>query len=227
MMLRATIICLAAAVILMVSSKVFTPKPAAADEAICNVPADAALGLEDYQAAIRLHQHWLLSHPKDALAHYHLGFAYGMVGRGSEEIGEYQKAVFLGLHEWDLFLNLGLAYAERGNLSNAATALKNAVLLEPGRAEPHFNLALVYEAEHRLGDALKEITISRRLRPEDQDIENAGAILCAETGDLSCARNLWTHLAQSGYSPAQANLAILDRITDTRSTVPQLIGSRW
>jgi Flp pilus assembly protein TadD len=201
------------AAILMFSSARCSSQPTAPDESICDVPADSALGLEDYPAAIKLHRRVLRSHPNDALAHYHLGFAYGMVGRGAEEIEEYRNAASLGLHNWDLFLNLGLAYAERWELSNAAAALEHAVSLGPERAETHFNLALVYEREHRVSEALREIAISRRLRPHDLDIENTNAILCAEMGDVHCARTLWTHLVHTApaYSPARTNLAMLNR----------------
>jgi Flp pilus assembly protein TadD len=219
-----TTVCLAAATVLIVWCRpAFSQQPAAPDEQICDVRADAALGLEDYPTAIKLHQYLLRSHPNDALAHYHLGFAYGMVGRSAEEIDEYQKAVTLGLHNWDLFLNLGMAYVAQGELADAAEALEYAALRAPERPETHFNLALVYEAEHRLSEALKEITIARRLSPDDQDIENTNAVLCAEMGDVHCARMLWTHLAQAGYSPARANLAILTRITSPGRNLSPLI----
>jgi|SRR6516165_2915805 hypothetical protein len=76
---------------------------------VCNVAADYSLGLEEYSEAIRLHKQFLVRHPDNALAHYHLGFAYGMIGHTQEEIREYLAAVNLGLSDWDLFLNLGLA----------------------------------------------------------------------------------------------------------------------
>ena len=68
-----------------------------------------------------------------------------MVGRHREEIAEYQRAVDLGLTDWTLFLNLGLAYLEQRDFKSAANVLKMAVLLAPERAEPHYNLALAYE----------------------------------------------------------------------------------
>ncbi|MBV8454492.1 MAG: hypothetical protein JOZ29_19790, partial [Deltaproteobacteria bacterium] len=80
------------------------------EDQVCNVAADYMLGLEDYPEAIRLHRQVLARHPYNALAHYHLGFAYGMAGQTQEEICEYLAAVNLGLANWDLFLNLGLAY---------------------------------------------------------------------------------------------------------------------
>lgn len=212
---RATVY-VAAAAVLVFMRPAFSQQPAPYQE-ICDVDADSALGLEDYATAIRLHSRILRSHQNDALVHYHLGFAYGMVGRLSEEVEQYRTAATLGLAKWDLFLNLGLAYAERGELSNASTALEHAVLLGPERGEAHFNLAIVYERENMLSQALREITIARRLEPHDLDVSNTNAILCAETGDFHCAHNLWTYLVQSApdYSPARANLAILSRAVNT------------
>src|ERR1700746_410162 len=83
---------------------------AVVQEEACDITADYALGLEDYAAAITFHRRVIHAHPANALAHYHLGFAYGMTGQSSREISEYLKAVRLGLHVWDLFLDLGLAY---------------------------------------------------------------------------------------------------------------------
>jgi Flp pilus assembly protein TadD len=224
----------AAAVLITLSCPVFAGEPVTAYKQTCDVPADLALGLEDYPTAIILHRRVVHSRPHDALAHYHLGFAYGMVGQRSEEIDEYRKAATLGLDNWDLFLNLGLAYADRGELSNAAKALEHAALLDPERAEPHFNLALVYERQNRLSEAIKEIAISRYLAPEDPDVENTNAILCAEVGDPLCARNLWMHLIQAApdYSPARVNLVILNREVPRAALLGQhpnlspLIGSR-
>jgi len=83
---------------------------AAPKEEICDVNADFVLGLENYSAAIALHRKVLRAHNDNAFAHYHLGFAYGISRRTADEISEYLAAARLGLHKWDLFLNLGLAY---------------------------------------------------------------------------------------------------------------------
>jgi tetratricopeptide (TPR) repeat protein len=162
----------------------------------CDFAADVALGLEDYPTAIVLHRRLLQSEGNNAIAHYHLGFAYGMVGRTAEEISEYRAAIGLGLKTWDLFLNLGLAHFDRHELENATAALETAVALGPQHAETHFNLAVVYERENRLHEALREIVVSLVLAPEDLDAANADAIICAKMGK---------------YAPARTNLAILNR----------------
>lgn len=110
----------------------------------CDVAADAALKFGDYATAIELHRKLLRSEGDSPIAHYHLGFAFGMAGLTDEEIGEYQTAIALGFKKWDLFLNLGLAYADRQDLKDATTALETAVSLGPEHAETHFNLAVVY-----------------------------------------------------------------------------------
>jgi tetratricopeptide (TPR) repeat protein len=183
----------------------------AADQEVCDTAADFALGQEDYSAAVRLHQKHVRSHPDDALAHYHLGFADGMMGRRADEISEYGIAAHLGLQKWDLFLNLGLAYLDQNDLVEATTALETAAALGPEHAETHFNLALVYERRYLLGEALREITTSRRLAPEDRDAANTNAIICAEMHKPSCAYDIWTRLIRIApdYAPARTNLSIL------------------
>lgn len=184
---------------------------AGTEEGICDVNADLVLGLEDYPTAITLHRKVLRAHNDNALAHYHLGFAYGMSGRTAEEISEYLEAARLGLERWDLFLNLGLAYLGQNESLKATNALRTAVLLAPDRPEAHSNLAIAYEKGNKLREALQEINASLHLAPEDPDERNTKAIICAELGDFYCARDEWAHLVQVApdYVPARVNLAIL------------------
>jgi tetratricopeptide (TPR) repeat protein len=125
---------------------------ASSQEEICDVNADfAALGLEDYPASIALHRKVLRARNDNALAHYHLGFAYRHT---TEETSEYLAAKRLGLDKWDLFLNLGLAYLSQNDWAKAITTLQTAVSLGPDHRETHFNLAIAYEKSHRLREAL-------------------------------------------------------------------------
>jgi len=187
-------------------------RPVKAPVQVCDVTADGALTAQDYPTAIGLHRRLLRSEGNNALAHYHLGFAYGMVGQISEEIGEYREAIRLGLNTWDLFMNLGLAYYDHHELANATAALQTAVSLGPGHAETHFNLAVIYERENRLNEALEEIIAALLLAPRDLDAANTDAIICARMGDVVSARNIWTQIIRraSDYAPARTNLAILN-----------------
>jgi tetratricopeptide (TPR) repeat protein len=188
---------------------------AASKAEICDVDADFALGLEDYPEAIALHRKVLRAHNDNALAHYHLGFAYGMKGRTADEISEYIAAARLGLVKWDLFLNLGVAYLGHNDVAKAIRTLQIAVLLGPNHHEAHFNLAIAYEKGNRLPEALQEIIVALYLAPEDPDEQNTKAIICAEMGNLACARDKWAHMAQvaPNYAPAPGQSSNSERLT--------------
>lgn len=188
------------------------------EQQICNATADFFLGLEDYHQTIRLHRQILDHEPNNALAHYHLGFAYGMVGDRTAEKGEYLRAIGLGLSQWDLLLNLGLAYLEDGEHEEALRALRGAATAAPDRPEAHFNLALAYESLGMRVAALQEISTSLRLDPNQPDARNTLGVIYAELGDYRRAEKEWTDLVRTApnYTPAQANLAALHRATRSR-----------
>jgi tetratricopeptide (TPR) repeat protein len=200
------------AVILLISMGFAHNAAASADEEqVCDVRADYSLGVEDYPETIRLHSEVVARQPGNALAHYHLGFAQGMVGHRTEEISEYQRAAALGLKKWDLFLNLGLAQLENGDLDAATTSLQQAVLLGTSHPESHYNLGLVDERRGMLPDAEREILASLRLDPSQPDARNLLGVIYAEEGRTIRASLVWNELLQANpeYRPARANLALL------------------
>jgi tetratricopeptide (TPR) repeat protein len=181
---------------------------------VCDPTADYFLGKEDYGEAVVTHRRMLATHPDDALAHYHLGFAYGMTGDRQQEIAEYRKAAALGLRQWDLYLNLGRALLESDDLSGATGALNTTVALAPERPEAHFNLGLVYERRGIFAAALDELQTSLRLDPRQPDARNIMGLIYAEERNYPRAREVWSALARTepDFEPARLNLAILDRV---------------
>jgi len=186
--------------------------PMATQDEVCDTAADYFLGDENYPEAVKSHRLVIAAHPDDALAHYHLGFALGMLGRHAEELAEYRDAARLGLGHWDLFLNLGRVYLEQGDLGAATGALETAVSLGPDHAEAHFNLGLVYERRGMIAHAQRQILASLRLDPGAPDARNMLGLVYAEEGDFAQARKVWTELGRSepDFGPARANLALLD-----------------
>jgi hypothetical protein len=53
---------------------------------ICSDMSDKAMKQNDYQTAILLHERVLEKNPSNALALYHLGYAYGQVGEHKKEV---------------------------------------------------------------------------------------------------------------------------------------------
>ena len=182
-----------------------------AEQQVCDVGADYSLGVEDYSEAIRRHVEVVRKYPDNALAHYHLGFAEGMMGNRTAELKEYQRAAALGLRNWDLFLNLGLAELENGDLDAATDNLRRAVLLGEDHPESHFNLALVYERRGLLADAEREMLASLRLNPRQPDARNSLAVIYAEERKSVRAAMVLRELVREApdYEPARKNLRLL------------------
>lgn len=183
-------------------------------EEVCDPLADYYLGMEDYREAIRRHLIVIREHPDRALAYYHIGFAYGVTGDHQRELAGYQKAVEMGLSDWNLFLNLGLLYTESNHLDAAVQVFRLAALLGPYRPETHFNLGLVYERLGMFQRAEQELLLSLTLDPNQIDAHNQLGVIYAEEGNYQRAYREWSDLVRSDpdYSPARANLAILSRV---------------
>ncbi len=190
---------------------------ASGDQQVCDPAADYYLGMEDYPQAIQLHREVIDKNPNNALAHYHLGFAYGLMGQHQRELAEYQKAVNLGLDDWQLFLNLGLLYLENGQLKDATEVLRLSALLGPDHAEPHFNLAVAYERRGMLDQAEQQMLLSLEIDPNQVDAHNTLGAIYAEEGKYMRAYDEWTELVKANpdYAPARANLNILQRVERT------------
>jgi tetratricopeptide (TPR) repeat protein len=189
------------------------PASTQADQQVCDPTADYYLGMEDYPAAIRLHLAVIRAHPDNALAHYHLGFAYGAIGDHRHELHQYQQAITLGLSDWQLFLNMGLAYMEAGRLGDAVEMLQLATLVAPEQSEAHFDLGLAYERHRMLAQAEREMLVALGLDPDDLDAGNTLGLIYAEEGRLALAQAEWSRLlvVDPEYTPARENLAILER----------------
>lgn len=210
-------ICSLALIALVIQSPISaraSAKSNSSDEEVCDPLADYFLGMEDYPEAIRRHRVVISDDPSNALAHYHLGFAYGVVGQHREELAEYQKAIELGLDDWQLFLNLGLLYLESGQTRDATQVLRLAALLGPERPETHFNLALAYERRGALAQAEQEALMSLQIDPSQPDARNTLGAIYAEEGNYVRASEEWNELVGEipDYTPARTNLAILQHV---------------
>lgn len=182
---------------------------------VCDSTADYYLGREDYADAIAAHQRMLAVKPGDALAHYHLGFAYGMTGHRQAELSEYRKAAALGLRQWDFELNFGRAELESDDPAAAADSFKQAIALAPHRPEGYFNLGLAEERRRMFPQALEALTASLALDPNQPDARNMLGVIYAEQGDFARARQVWTKLVRTSpdFAPARENLTVLDERT--------------
>ncbi len=113
-------------------------------------PLEQAILNGDWETA-RLHYEQILAkNPKDCRAIYHLGYIWGQLHNRADEIRRYEQAVACGYTTDDrLFFNLGMAYADRGDLERAASAFERAVAVDPDNADNYFGLGLMAQAMGR------------------------------------------------------------------------------
>lgn len=195
------------------------PDASAEDAQVCDIDADYSLGVEDYSESIRRHVEVIRQHPDNAIAHYHLGFARGMLGDKAAEIGEYQHAEALGLRSWDLFLNKGLAQFEDGKVNAAVESVRLAVRLGGDHFEAHFELARLDERIGMLAEAERETLKSLQLSPGHPEARNLLGVIYADQGHATRACSIWRELVDElpDYQPALINLSLLDSATPVTS----------
>ena len=98
----------------------------------CNQEADEAMKRRDYAMGISLHSKFLEKEPENALAFYHLGYAYGQMGEYLKELSFYEKAIALGFQDDQIFFNLGMCYGELKQLERSVAVFQSAVEKNPG-----------------------------------------------------------------------------------------------
>jgi Flp pilus assembly protein TadD len=136
---------------------------------ICPEYADLPLREGRYQEAVEQHLKVLGEEPDNALAHYHLGYAYGQLGAHPEEVREYLRAVDLGLVQEDLYYNLGMAYGELGAFPQAEQAFAKAVSLAPESGENHRALGMAYYQQKHFLEAVASCQRATVLAPADPE----------------------------------------------------------
>jgi Flp pilus assembly protein TadD len=110
-----------------------------------------------------------------------------------------------------LFLNLGLAQLENGDLDAATDSLQRAVFLGRDHSESHYNLALAFERRGLLADAEREMPASLRLNPGQPEARNSVGVIYAEEGKTVRASVVWRELVREApdFEPARKNLGLL------------------
>ncbi|MFO7785365.1 MAG: tetratricopeptide repeat protein [Thermodesulfobacteriota bacterium] len=154
----------------------------------CDEDADRALMEDDLEAGIRLHEEFLESHPDNALALYHLGYAYGRIEDHEREIACYERAQALGYTDGDFLFNLGMAYGETGATEKAVKTIQMAVDEEPDNADYRVGLGLALERSGKIYAAAGALEEAVRLDPMLPDARWFLVRIYVETDRLEPAR---------------------------------------
>ena len=161
-------------------------------ESPCDRQADLYLEKGDWDKAIESHERFVREKPDSALAHYHLGYAYGFVGKHQSEIEEYERAIELGLKKFDLFYNLGMVYAEyRTDYDKALETFKQAEGMDPENDEIHYALGLAYWFKEAESDAVMELLKTINLNPRHLEAHSLLGEIYFQRGQYDFAKAEW------------------------------------
>ena len=169
-------------------SKAFLGKNAESNKRwICDKEADEAMKRNEYEAGIILHQRFLEKEPENALALYHLGYAYGQLGEHLSEVSHYEKAIAFGYKRDRIFFNLGMAYGELNQKEKSISAFKKALEINPGNADNHFGLAMAYQKSATDKLAQDEFLKAIDIDPRHVEARLFLSMLYADWGELQMA----------------------------------------
>lgn len=151
----------------------------------CDPYADELLKQHDYPSAIAFHERLLGKEPDNALALYHIGYAYGQMGDYHKEVSFYENAIGMGFQQGHIWYNLGMAYGELKNFEKSIHAFKSALRIDPKNAENHFGLALAYY-QKGTADRLAEKGFLKAIKidPNHLDARLHLSILYSDKGNL-------------------------------------------
>ena len=114
-----------------------------------------------YEDAARSYLEALKKDPASALLYHNLGTAYSHLGRESDAVAAFRRALDLGQaqirvnpRDAKALARLAVVESKLGRSQDAARDIAKAVALEPGNADVRYAQAIVHTRAGRLDDAL-------------------------------------------------------------------------
>ena len=168
--------------------------------------------LHDYQAGILRHERVLEKDPTNALALYHLGYAYGQIGDHEKEVFYYEKAIALGFNTDHIYFNLGMAYGELNEIEKSISAFKKSLEINPESSDTHFELAMAYY-QKGFADKLAEEELLKAIdiEPTHMEARLFLSILYADRGETQKACHQLREILKVDPTNARA-LELLENI---------------
>ena len=113
---------------------------------------------------IELLQKEIAINPANGMAYYRLGEAYTRQLKWDEAVAPLQKSIWLNPYFSGPYIVLGKVHLKKGDLANAETVLRRALMMDQNNFSGHHLLAQVLQRANRLEEAKKEFELADRLR---------------------------------------------------------------
>lgn len=189
------------------------PQNAAAHFELANLlagrPETAAAAEQHYAALLRLQ-------PAFPAAHFnYANLLARLPGRTRDALRHYEAALALEPDSPDIHGNLGNTYNQLGRTADAIASYRRALALAPDLPWVHQNLALALAPlPGQSAQALRHATEAVRLAPSNPVTHNILAIVHAQRGSLSEARDAWQKVLELDpqFAPARENLARVNQL---------------
>lgn len=168
------------------------PNHAAAHQSLGNAyqmqgnPAEAAA---EYRTAIAL--------AETAFLQIQLGTVLGRLGRGDEALAALARALELDPQAAEAYNQIGLIYANQGDLAQAEAAYRAAIDLDDAVPLYHFGLAQMAYRQCSLSAAVQAQNRAVALAPDANDYKTFLAALYEAQGRVAEAQTLYDALAQA------------------------------
>jgi protein O-GlcNAc transferase len=181
---------------------------------------------KNYARAVELLSGFLKDFPNDPIAHFQLGYVYGLLQRNDDSISEYRRAAELKPDLAEAHLNLGLSLLDAKDFAGAAIALQRAAELMRGQARPRYLAGLAYERSGNIPAAIAQYALAAPLDPNNFDIFfHWGTILLRADRSEDAEKQLRVAIAlRSDSEPAHS--ALIDALFRQKKTDAAIVELR-
>jgi protein O-mannosyl-transferase len=117
------------------------------------------------------------------MAELNLGEAVYQLGKTSDAIQHFERALQIDYNRASVHSSLGVALLEKGRAEESLSHLQTAIALDPHDADAHYNLGNTFLAMQRARDAVAEYQKALDINPDDTETMNNMAWILATSTD--------------------------------------------
>jgi tetratricopeptide (TPR) repeat protein len=150
-----------------------------------------------------------VQHPSD----FDLAFAHGRNSTGSQRIGPYETARALRPENQAVWINLGVALMDEGNLDGAVAAYRQAIKHDPTFAKAHTNLGAALRAKGDVDGAIAAYRDAIKHDPTDAYAHNNLGNALRAKGDLDGAVAAYRQAIRHDPTDADMHANLGDALT--------------